>query len=375
MKLRLAAIGDLHLGSPRLRRLLDDADELCLRVVRRILHEAKHEDVEHVVLLGDVFDGWPSPETVRRLLELFLEFEDSGLTFHVIPGNHDVRRSAAQEGYRLGSTTLDLFKTLEEGGKLKHVKVYLAPTAVRLNRVTVQFLPWPFKEEHFDNSLAIGHFGIKGALTDSGIRLSEKNDPWQPKPKRMGVLWLLGHLHQRQTLGDVLYPGTPYQTKFGENEDKSWCLLEVTQEKPSAPVKWAKVDVIPTKSDFVFVSLTAETQKELDEIAASVDARQNEPGLRRYRLRYDARKVTLPSGFLAARPEIVECEPSAGDANESSEFPRSLSSGFFDAEGGARLLDGLPEFLKAKGLVGKQVKQAVKIAKKAVDEVWRTNER
>jgi DNA repair exonuclease SbcCD nuclease subunit len=37
-----------------------------------------------------------------------------------------------------------------------------------------------------------------------------------------------GHIHERQRIGKLYYPGTPYQTNMGESSDKSISLLEFT---------------------------------------------------------------------------------------------------------------------------------------------------
>jgi hypothetical protein len=72
-----------------------------------------------------------------------------------------------------------------------------------------------------DAKVVFAHQEILGAASGGGF-VSVSGDKWgEDLP-----LLISGHIHKHQRVGNVLYIGTPYQTTFGENEDKTISIFD-----------------------------------------------------------------------------------------------------------------------------------------------------
>lgn len=212
MKLNFLAVGDIHLEA--LARYLPDSNYLSpvIKTLEQIWEYAKDNGIEHVVLLGDIFDNpYPKDETKKA----FLKCLDKKLQYHIILGNHDFANTY--------ENSLNLCKYfIEDLGLMDNVKFYLEPTVEEINGVRLNFLPHPYKKATCEApAICFGHFETKGSISDSG------------RPFKDGVVldkkytWILGHLHRQQ---DLVYPGSICQHKFGEPVNKYFFDVKVKDD-------------------------------------------------------------------------------------------------------------------------------------------------
>lgn len=95
---RIAFLGDLHLGNfPRFGGRseggINARARLTLDALRNAAELCADEEVEHLVLLGDIFDSdRPEPALMHALANLMEE--ENPLEFHLLVGNHDMTTTA-----------------------------------------------------------------------------------------------------------------------------------------------------------------------------------------------------------------------------------------------------------------------------------------
>jgi DNA repair exonuclease SbcCD nuclease subunit len=237
------AIGDLHLtdstGKGGLSNYIDNHDEhVADLVINQPLIYAKKNKIKNVVLLGDLCESprmsYSATKALRRIVKQPFEW-------HIIPGNHDLFAPDPEVGHSL--ELLELFD-------LPNVHIYKTPTNVG----DVRFLPWPH-QDFDDNKINIAHVDVQGSRTDSG-RLNKGE-----KLSRSKALAIIGHIHTSQRVRNSIYPGTLYQTNFGEPAEKFFAHARNDGG-------W-EVDLVPVKPTYRLHSVQVESRRDLKAIPAS----------------------------------------------------------------------------------------------------------
>lgn len=215
------ALGDLHLtdsqGRGGLASYIKDHDRMVIDLaLNQPLKWARKKGIKHVVLLGDICEG---PRMSYEAQIQFLRLLRTPFKFHIIPGNHDMIAEDPSLGHSL--------QIIQEFG-LPNVKVYTTVTT----RGLVRFCPWPCSE--FDKGyLNIAHVDVQGSVTDSGRQNKSE------KLTKSNADALIGHIHTSQKIRNSVYPGTLYQTNFGEGLEKFFahCVYDDGWETTLVPVK------------------------------------------------------------------------------------------------------------------------------------------
>lgn len=212
MKLNFLAVGDIHFES--LARYIPEGDYITpiTSTLKQIWEYAKDNAIEHIVLVGDIFDNpFPKDETKKA----FLKCLDKKLQYHIILGNHDFANTY--------ENSLNLCKYfVQDLGLMENVKFYLKPEVVEINNVKLNFLPFPYKTPTCPPpAICFGHFETKGSISDSG-RVFKDGAILDEN-----YTWILGHLHRQQGL---IYPGSICQHKFGEPVNKYFFDVKVNSD-------------------------------------------------------------------------------------------------------------------------------------------------
>ncbi|MBL7159447.1 metallophosphoesterase [Candidatus Microgenomates bacterium] len=147
--LTFAVIGDIHMGAePSVEPLLKEA-----------LEKAKNYQAEFVILIGDL--------TKNGALEDFLALKEildgSGLTYYLIPGNHDIGREAGGRGFDyfqelFGSTYQEVVYKLKESkasSKMtKKVRLFLLDTSsLGKGEMIINKEEWLWIKQKLDNNV------------------------------------------------------------------------------------------------------------------------------------------------------------------------------------------------------------------------------
>jgi DNA repair exonuclease SbcCD nuclease subunit len=328
------AIGDLHLD--KLTKYWPNANTLQLNSVRRTVNSSVLKGATQVFLLGDIAEGIrDNTGNAMRLSEpaqcelLGLLFElDKRIDTHIILGNHDW----ASEG----NHSLSVFIEMQKHGVFKRVRFYPELDRVKIEGQRVAMMPYPNVEPPKGCELGFAHYEVSGAVGDNG-RAVHSSDTFD-----WSCPIIQGHLHTRQRVRNHWYPGTLYQTSFGENADKGYALLHMGQK---LKVQWVKHE-----PPFKLVNLRVNKREDFKQLTT------DEHTLFKLFVHED---VTVPDDLLMKFPNIVNRLAFASEAEAEA-----LEQDEFQTENQKIDLNDrvvLPDFLKSKGADKKQIERALQI--------------
>lgn len=228
-RMRLIHTADWQIGKPF--RTFGEIEPVLrqarLTAIENIGKLAKAENVEHVLVAGDVYDSdAPAQRTLQEPLERMRRFP--GVNWHVISGNHDPHRGNG------------VWDRVLRAGLPANVHLHLAPEPALLGDHAV-LLPAPMrrKSEASDLSewmdgaatapgllrIGLAHGSVTGF--DSG---GEANNPIAPdRAKRAGLDYLaLGDWHRTMKIDDrTWYAGTPEADRFNSQDVGQVLLVEI----------------------------------------------------------------------------------------------------------------------------------------------------
>lgn len=208
MGIRTLVVGDPHL---QVQKIEDGR-----KFIEKLYVLAK--DHEMLVILGDLFHTFAVVRSeVLSLWNEFFHHIHNRMTVVALVGNHDY---SGQSG---GSHALEVFKNrinvVDQLGSFAgiHYLPFYRDNAVfeshckSLPKESVLFCHQSFTGAAFDN----GYFDPNGANTDC--------------VKHLGAV-ISGHIHTRQTIGNIWYPGTPFQHNFSEaGQEKRVFTIHLSQ--------------------------------------------------------------------------------------------------------------------------------------------------
>lgn len=223
-------IGDLHYQIKNRR----DTDLLESEIIRCVKKIRPHI----IVFLGDTLDEFDyahsNPVTrisnfLNSLSVLFMNqliednrYKEGFKNIIILIGNHDIPNNKS-------------FLTKEHHFNFLKTSIMIDiidyPKKIQIDNNYYTFTPYVpsgrFKEalnliDGWRESLVVfGHQEIKGCMMK--YIKSECDDVWDEN-----ILLILGHIHGAQEVGNyVKYPGTPYQTNFGEDKNKSLLVCSI----------------------------------------------------------------------------------------------------------------------------------------------------
>lgn len=349
MSARFVAVPDLHLDKRQLLDMFgDSAWDLQLEPVHEALGWAVAEGIPRAVFLGDVFHRpRPSLRGMVALVQLMSRF-DGKLDMHFLTGNHDVESADKPH-------SLSLFERLEDDGKFDSVHVHSEPFDDRWDGVDVRICPWGYGDPG-NARLCFGHFARPGSVRDNGypVRGQEHGDKDVVDEQEGDVLWVSGHLHTAQKVGRTYFPGTIYQTSFGE-ADRPRSVLHASVRVSSGKLK-ARIAQRRIRRPF-----------RLGTVEISDDSGWSKPLPRSRRQRFrvlHSAELRQPDSYLVDNPAVVECRPVGGSRSHAADLRTEV-----DASDSGQLeydiRDRLAELLSGWGLDAGQVARAQEI----VDEI------
>jgi DNA repair exonuclease SbcCD nuclease subunit len=294
--------------------------ERASRMLDQILVVARHEEVDCIVVAGDVFDRMDVTNLERQLLSRWLA--NSEIPVLAISGNHD------QRTHEVGDTCITYLSLLSD--QLTNHLVYDGvPTVVEFHGIWFILLPyqgWMDQEFHLlvesllsrcgeGPIVVVAHEAVYGCTNDAGMNVTKHHQVRLDDSFPRVTYWALGDMHARQqVLDNAWYCGSPHQTTFAQPPDKG--VLIVDTDDPTVP-KFVQL------STPILKILTAPPQEGWPE-------------------QHQALVQYIPSievDTFSNLPTNVRLHPSVQAATVS--VPRSIS---------ANLLDGIDELLLRVGL-------------------------
>ena len=222
MAFRFIHTADLHLDSPLrslalrdpdLAELISDASRAALR---NIIDLALSEQVDAVLIAGDLYDGHQtSMKTARFLVTELARLDQAGIRVFIIRGNHDAESQITREltfppavhlfGARAGMEMLET----------DHQRIAIHGLSFRDRHAPESLLPKYRAPEADALNIGLMHTSLNGT---SG------HDPYAPCAladlQAHGFdYWALGHIHKRAVHdgpAQVVMPGIPQGRDIGE---------------------------------------------------------------------------------------------------------------------------------------------------------------
>lgn len=248
-------------------------------VLRELVDLARAEDVDAVVVSGDVFDtAAPAPQAQSLVVRTLLEMREDGRDVVVVAGNHDNPRLLDVYRLALGATGVHVvgtFRRPDDGGVLsftarsgepvrlaalpflshryavraaevlagtpdEHNRAYAERVSALLAALTDSF--------HGDTvNLAATHGTLPGGRFGGGEREAQSIFSYYFEPTVFPPSTqyaALGHLHRRQQMPGpcpIWYAGSPLAVDFGEEDNTPGALL--VDVEPGAPAVVREVRV------------------------------------------------------------------------------------------------------------------------------------
>ncbi|UCE27190.1 MAG: exonuclease SbcCD subunit D [Candidatus Coatesbacteria bacterium] len=299
---KILHVADLHLGASAYEKPGRPRLAEFLAAVDRTWDLAADEDVDAILVAGDVFDGYrPDAEVEREWAARVSRLIDEGVPLAVVPGNHDApaRRGAASH--------LDVYDRL----RLESVHVFSLPDvktlATRSGPLEVVGVPWPFRGKFFEPgesavpadaditdqlegilddvimprldseipTVLLAHLWLREGSLSSEKTFAVGPDPIIPASAVVRdefAYAALGHLHRHQELpgtdGRAVYAGGLSRISFGdEGIPKGAVVAEVS----TGGCSWRFVE-LPSRT-FKTIAVEVETAEEAEsKISDSIGA-------------------------------------------------------------------------------------------------------
>jgi DNA repair exonuclease SbcCD nuclease subunit len=227
---RFLHTADWHLGIKyaKLGPSAERARETRIRVAEKIAYIAKQNNVDFVIVAGDLFD---SNEVDRELIAAASKIVEgfAPIPVFILPGNHDplTRDSLYLDPSWKSFGHVVICKT-KEPLKLPHANVILYPCPVTQKQTREDLTEW-IRAEGESISIGIAH----GNLRTRG--LEDVNFPIDAqRARKAGLDYLaLGEWHSlskcqgEDGIVRTAYPGTPEATKFGEDGSGKILLVDI----------------------------------------------------------------------------------------------------------------------------------------------------
>lgn len=343
MSVKFGVIGDGHLDKNRILDVVGTvANEVMLDHMEGVIKSMVAQGITDIIWLGDVADKSTLSDEAELLLMKKVHKWTKKVTLHIIPGNHDLEQENVHSLCKL--------EWLAKSGLIPNLYIYTEYTKKKIQGLTFEFLPYPLKESKSKKpTICIGHFGVSGAIGDNGSRLRGGHEH---KAKDNSV-YILGHLHTTQKVGKSYYPGTLYQTSFGEPMPKGYSIFEINKNYEVVGDWWKELE-----PPFKFINLEVFEQDDL--------VIPDNP-MHKVKVFYASDKVDIPSNLMLKYSNIVELIPfknkiELAEQKDLIQRPETID---YDIK------SNLPDFLSGRKLTKKQIKRANKLVDKALADIYK----
>lgn len=248
---RVAVVGDLHIGAPVKQCDLSENGEdllsIALRATEQLIESVSAARPDAVLITGDLFDRSDSSERALHLAQHMLdEWCEHDRPVAVISGNHDAESSLPAR-LRLPNSAHWFSDQAPE-------TLMLPKLGVAVHGVSV--LQRDDLRQVFDAFPNPVHGAFNIAMLHSSLDGEWSNRPCLPVPlerlrdDRRYEAWALGHVHRRLILNHdplIFYPGGVHARRDDETGARGFAMLEIeTISETGAYQRQAKV----TELDF-----------------------------------------------------------------------------------------------------------------------------
>jgi exonuclease SbcD len=255
MSVRFLHTGDFHLGSP-LRAVEAASESLAERLqratheaLRRVVQVALDEDVDFVVVAGDLYDQQARSVYANEfLVDQFERLNDADIPCYVVHGNHDPLGAGAEK--------LPFPDNVHVFGA-QNVETVLYPTE---DDPEARILGQSYESQWESNSLYYHYTPPDTSIPNIGVLHTGLNPdgrryaPCGPADLMQKDIdyWALGHLHTPQIVdgAPAAYAGIPQGRHIGETAIGGCLLVDIDAGAaptitfvPTSPIVWQEMRV------------------------------------------------------------------------------------------------------------------------------------
>lgn len=299
---------DTHLDSPL--RGLDryegaPAEEIrgaTRRALENLVSLALEEDVNFVILSGDLFDGdWPDFNTGLFFVRQMARLGEASISVYAVRGNHDAESKISRK--------LPWPKNVHFFSSRK-------PETISLDDLNVVLHGQSFASQKVVDDLALAYPSAVAGKINIGLlhtSLEGREGHATYAPTRLDVLiskgydyWALGHVHKREIVNNeplVVFPGNTQGRHIRETGTKG-CEL-VTLESGGLRTEHRPLDVLRWKVLDVEISGATDLDEVLERTAKSLDAAVAEAEYRLSAVRVRLTGRSEAHNAIAAKPETM----------------------------------------------------------------------
>jgi len=212
---KCALFSDLHIFAHLSKTQFED---IAINFLHFLLKECKTRNIKKVFFLGDFFhikNKLYVPPFIKSI-EALKYFTQEGIELTFLIGNHD----APQQN----STDFSVVYAFEPYGKVIPLYEWQDMEDVRLHFLSYTNELPKFEIAQDRKNILFGHLDVQNFVMDSGIECKEGfsiNDFQQFDSV------FTGHFHKHQIRNNIIYIGSPYQTRYSERfDEKGFVILD-----------------------------------------------------------------------------------------------------------------------------------------------------
>lgn len=248
----LAIVTDLH--------ITESNGDMVRGLVKESLNKIKELGLSELYIAGDVFDARKAQplNTLDSFDDILSDAEEMKIDVIAIPGNHDKVDYYSEKSY------------LKQYRHHPNLKIVQSNEYVYVNNICVHLIPY-FHESIYNQYLdkQMKNFTIKEQnilithIAINGVKNNDSTEVTSGCPANLFNKFdkvLVGHYHNKQEIGNILYIGSLYQSNFGEDDKKGITIVYDDLSIEQIPTSFKRYETIKYDIDTLTVS-------DLDKIA------------------------------------------------------------------------------------------------------------
>lgn len=229
----------LFIGDPHIKQDNSDEVDILINEIERVFNEEKPD---YIVVGGDVMHYHERlyTQSLNKSLEFFKKLTSLSYTY-VLVGNHDYINNSEFLTENHWMNSLKNWDNIKIVDKVINESFFILCPYVYPGRF-IEALETECKEWK-NKKLIFAHQEFKGCKM--GAIMSLIGDEWDEK----NPFVISGHIHDNQKVGNnILYPGTPLQHAFGDNEKRVLCLIELDEKDDNDELRIKEIPLnVPKK--------------------------------------------------------------------------------------------------------------------------------
>lgn len=212
--MKIVLFSDLHIFAHLNRTQFED---IAINFLLHLLKYCKQNNIHKIFFLGDFFhikNKLYVPPFIKSL-DILRSFRDQGIEITFLIGNHDAPQ--------MNSTDHSVMYAFQDFGKVVPLYDWEDIGDVRLH-----FLSYTNELPKFElgnkKNILFGHLDIENFLMESGAIC---NEGFSQQSFQDFDYVFSGHFHKHQIKNNIIYIGSPYQTRYSErHDDKGFIVLD-----------------------------------------------------------------------------------------------------------------------------------------------------